>query len=84
MHKLKALYVSIYMTSLMAAMAFAVWQLTTASDAMAWWGVLLAAAVPAAFFMRLFLASVARTDASLCGFPVQVLPEPLGRSRLTA
>ncbi len=69
MHKLKALYVSIYMTSLMAAMAFAVWQLTTASDAMAWWGVLLAAAVPAAFFMRLFLASVARTDASLWWIP---------------
>lgn len=69
MHKLKALYVSIYMTSLMAAIALAIWQLTTASGATAWWGVLFAAAVPAAFFMRLFLASVARTGASLWWIP---------------
>ncbi|HMM70679.1 MAG TPA: redoxin domain-containing protein [Rhodocyclaceae bacterium] len=69
MHKLKAAYISLYMASLMTAMAVAVWQLTTAPDAAAWWGVLLAVTVPVAFFMRLMLASVARTGASLWWIP---------------
>ena len=62
MHRLKSFFISGYMTTLMAALVWAGWRLFTDPANVALWGVLLASAAPLAFFMRVFLAPVARTE----------------------
>jgi peroxiredoxin len=69
MHRIKAVFIATYMMALMASLALSIWQLATAEAATAWWGVLLAAAVPMAFFTRVFVGSVARTGESLWWIP---------------
>lgn len=61
MHRLKAFFISGYLTALMAALAWASWRLFADPANVALWGVVLASAAPMAFFMRVFLAPVART-----------------------
>jgi peroxiredoxin len=70
MNWIKSAFVSAFMTSLMAALGFSAWRLVQGSMSPAWWGVALASAVPVAFFMRLFLAPVARTTAALWWMPM--------------
>lgn len=70
MHRLKSLFVSTYMTLLMAALGWAGVELWAAPQQLAWWGVVIASGVPMLFFMRLFLAPVARTAANLNWIPL--------------
>lgn len=63
------------MTALVATLAGALWQLRDFGAGLAWpWlGVLIAAAIPMAFFMRLFLSPTARTG-SLWWLPLAGIP----------
>ena len=68
MHTLKSLFISVYLMALLAAAGVALWQIATDGTA-AWWGVLLAAAVPLGFFTWVFVGSVARTGDTLWWVP---------------
>ena len=70
MYRLKAIFISIYMTALVVALLWAVQGLVGKPGNLALWGVVLASSAPLAFFARIFLAPVARTDASLNWMPV--------------
>ena len=70
MLRLKSLFVSTYMTALMAALVWAGLRLVREPVNLAYWGVILASGAPMAFFAHLFLAPVARTDAHLNWIPV--------------
>lgn len=70
MHRIKALFVTCYMMALMAGLVVAATHLWASPQAWAWWGVVLASGIPAAFFMRLFMGSTARTSAHLNGIPI--------------
>lgn len=69
MNRIKSIFISLFMTSLMAGTAIAVWQLSTSGWKGAWWGVVLASTAPMAFFARLFLAPVARTSVNVWWMP---------------
>lgn len=70
MHRIKSIFVSLFMTSLMATVAYSATRLWAQPQALSWWGVVLAAGVPMLFFARLMLAPVARTGANLNWIPV--------------
>lgn len=69
MHRLKALFISSFMTVLMAAMALAIWRLIATPASVGHWALLVASGLPMAFFMRLFVGSVARTGRNLWWMP---------------
>jgi len=70
MYPLKSAFISIYMTTLMVALLWAALGLMGRPGNPALWGVVLASSAPLVFFARLFLAPVARTDASLNWMPI--------------
>ncbi len=69
MHRLKSVFISAFMMALVASMGLSLWRLLPSPGDLAWCGPLLAAGVPMAFFLRLLLAPVARTGASLWWLP---------------
>lgn len=70
MQHIKSLFVSAYMVSLAAALAWATLRLIENPQSLGHWGVLVASGVPMTFFARLFLAPVARTSGTLHWIPV--------------
>ncbi|MES3040316.1 MAG: redoxin domain-containing protein [Pseudomonadota bacterium] len=60
---LKSLFISSYISLLTLASGHAAWMLTSDSSNLAWWGALVATLPSLAFFIRLFLAPVARMNA---------------------
>lgn len=70
MHRLKSFFISGYMTALMAALGWAGWTLFADPANLALWGVMVASGAPMAFFMRVFLAPVARTGQHQHWIPV--------------
>ncbi|MDZ4297787.1 MAG: peroxiredoxin family protein [Moraxellaceae bacterium] len=68
MNRLKALFISGFMTLLSITLFFSLWQLLQTNN-FVWFGSLLAALVPLAFFIRLFVSPLARTG-SLWWLPV--------------
>lgn len=70
MNLLKSIFISVFMMTLVVALGLSVWRLLQSPAEFAWWGTVLAAVVPMAFFLRLFLAPVARTGASLWWMPL--------------
>ncbi|MEQ1440071.1 peroxiredoxin-like family protein [Fontimonas sp. SYSU GA230001] len=69
MNLLKSIFISSFMTALVAALGLAAWRLFQLPSDAAWWGTVIAAGVPMVFFARLFLAPIARTEASLWWMP---------------
>lgn len=70
MHRLKSVFITGYLLTLMAALFWAGRQLWSAPGGLSGWGVVLASGVPLAFFARLYLAPVARTGAHLFALPL--------------
>lgn len=70
MHRIKSIYLSLYLTAIMASLVTAIWQLSTAPESTAWWGVVVAAAAPVMFFSVLMIfRPTARTGDGLWWFP---------------
>lgn len=69
MHRVKAVFVSAFITALVVAVVVSVWQWTRGPAASPWIGTLIAAAVPLLFFARLFIAPMPRTSAELRWMP---------------
>lgn len=69
MHRLKSIFISSYMTALMAALVWAALHLAKQPGNLAYWGVVVASGAPMALFVRLFLAPVARIGANLSWIP---------------
>lgn len=68
MNLLKSLFISLFMMVLMLVLAVSVWALISAGEK-TWLGALIASAVPALFFIRLFLLPTARTSENLLWMP---------------
>lgn len=61
MHRLKAVFISVYLAATAAGLIGAGVMLAGDPGRLGWWGVVLASTPPLLFFGRIFLASVART-----------------------
>ena len=69
MPRIKALFISTFLTALVAAVGLSVWEWTHGLRWSPWIGTLVAAGVPLAFFARLFIAPTPRTSANLWWWP---------------
>lgn len=69
-HRLKSLYVSLFIVGSLVGLGFSLWRLNEEGPASPWLGTLIACSGPVLFFARVFLVSVARTSRNL--------PEVLG------
>lgn len=70
---LKALFLPIYIVSLLATLSLSLWQIAQGPPTAGWWGALLAVGVPLAFFARLRLGGIARTGKHLWWIPASGL-----------
>ncbi len=64
----KSIFISAYISAIYAALAHAGWMLGSEPANLAWWAVVIALAPGALFFIRLFLAPIARTTAIMWPF----------------
>lgn len=64
----KSIFISFYISVIYAALAHAGWMLNSEPANLAWWAVVIALAPGALFFIRIFLAPVARTSAIMWPF----------------
>ncbi len=69
MHRIKALFISAFLTALVAAVGLSIWKWVQGPWGSPWIGTLIAAGVPLLFFARLFIAPTPRTSANLWWMP---------------
>ncbi len=65
MHRLKSLYVSLYITGSIGGLVGSLWMLASAGVGSPWLGAALACAAPVAFFATVFALGLARTSPNL-------------------
>lgn len=70
MNRLKSVFISLYMTLLAAGIFYSAFRIAIEGPTTPWMGLAIASIVPGAFFMRLFLAPVARTSERLSWMPL--------------
>lgn len=69
MNHLKSVFISLYMTLLAVGIFYSAFRIAIEGPTTPWMGLALASIVPGAFFMRLFLAPIARTSENLRWMP---------------